>query len=103
MDALARPGRIRHPSYQVEGLVRDNRVEVRVLFGAWRSLQTRACADPVASPLAALEGRDIVCDIACLGAWLVFVEPPGSRPGQRIRATRRHGPSDASRMLDRRP
>jgi hypothetical protein len=32
-DDLTRSGRISQPGYQVEGLVRDNRVEVRVLFG----------------------------------------------------------------------
>jgi hypothetical protein len=36
MDDLARNGRIGHLIHQVEGLVRDNRVEVRVLFGALR-------------------------------------------------------------------
>jgi hypothetical protein len=34
MHALERDGRMKHPADQVEGLVRDNRVEVRVLFGA---------------------------------------------------------------------
>ena len=33
-DVVARSGRIGHPGDKVEGLVRDNRVEVRVLFGA---------------------------------------------------------------------
>jgi hypothetical protein len=35
LDAPARSGRIYALGYQVEGLLRDNRVEVRVLFGVW--------------------------------------------------------------------
>src|SRR5262245_42065518 len=87
MDDLARNGRIGHLPDQVEGLVRDNRVEVRVLFGAsQQSLAPRGFFVPAGRPATV----EAVWLATAYGNWRQLV-PPVPPPLDSEGAGRGHG------------
>jgi hypothetical protein len=100
LDAPARSGRIYALRYQVEGLVRDNRVEVRVLFGASREGSTkrglsclRTMCRTTRRTLALLWQHSLLERIEATPAVLECGGPAGARTGGRPPC--RHGDSRA--------